>query len=206
MLPPGSMACWTKSAAASISAAPIGRPMSESPASAARSACRLRCRGDTRLRRIVRRRQAAPCGHADEGKIAAPARHLHEAGAGARRRDRQFHFHQHFIGSRAVLSAPMKKSDAAIQRSPCFDCARNWPASARNNRRHFGCRIGMREIAADGPAIADLRVRDMGQSFVDEWQVSRCRGIALEIPVARQRSDAHAVRLALLIPASASGG
>jgi len=37
-------------------------------------------------------------GHADNGKIAAPARDLHETATGARPRQRQFDFNQHFIG------------------------------------------------------------------------------------------------------------
>src|ERR1700734_3308728 len=36
-------------------------------------------------------------GHADQSEIAAPARHLHEAGAGARCRRRQFYLHHHFV-------------------------------------------------------------------------------------------------------------
>ena len=49
----------------------------------------------------------------------------------------------------------------------------------------------MGEIAADGAAIADLRVRDVRQSLVDQRQVPRDRRIALEDAVAGQRADAH---------------
>ena len=49
----------------------------------------------------------------------------------------------------------------------------------------------MGEITADGAAIADLRVRDVGQSLMDQRQVPDNRRIALEDAVAGQRTDAN---------------
>jgi len=55
----------------------------------------------------------------------------------------------------------------------------------------------MREVAADGPAVADLRVGDMGQGFMDQGQVPCRSGITLELAVSRERSDAQTVRSAV---------
>ena len=95
-------------------------------------------------------------------------------------------------GASAVVSAPTKKSAASIQRSPRTDCARSLAAEREHDGRHFGGRIGMREVAADGAAVADLRMRDVRQRLVDERQVARGGGVALEVAIARQRTDAQA--------------
>jgi len=50
----------------------------------------------------------------------------------------------------------------------------------------------------------DLRVRDVRQRLVEERQVARGQGIALEAPITRQRADAHALPAAFL-DAGASG-
>ena len=52
----------------------------------------------------------------------------------------------------------------------------------------------MREVAADGAAIADLRMRDVRQRLVDERQVARGGGVALQAAIAGQRADAQASR------------
>ena len=67
--------------------------------------------------------------------------------------------------SNAVVSAPTKKSDASIQRSPSDRLRAQSAAERDRDRRHFRGRVGMREISADGSAIADLRVRDMRQAL-----------------------------------------
>ena len=51
----------------------------------------------------------------------------------------------------------------------------------------------MRKIAADGAAIADLRMRDDRQRFGDERQFDLRHRIALEAAIARQRADAQAI-------------
>ena len=191
MLPPGSIALWTSAAAASI---------------AARRSCGRQATGSPSRRRPVRRRhctgRSAPAtqrplgielhraSDADDGEIAAPARDFHEAAAGSRRRDRQFHFHQHLVG----LERGGQRADEKIRRgdpSLAVRRLRAQPAGQRqHDGRHFGRRIGMREIAADGAAIADLRMRDMRQRLVRRaaglraWSGSRSR-----LAVAGQRTD-----------------
>ena len=58
----------------------------------------------------------------------------------------------------------------------------------------------MRQVATDGSAIADLRVRDMRQRLVDERQVARRGGVALEAPIAGERTDTQASCAVLLHP------
>ena len=62
-----------------------------------------------------------------------------------------------------------------------------------HDRRHFGSRVGMRKIAANGAAIADLRMRNDRQRFGDERQFGLRHRIALEAAIARERADAQAV-------------
>ena len=56
----------------------------------------------------------------------------------------------------------------------------------------------MRKIAANGSAIADLRVRNMRQRFGDKRHTVRDRRIALQSPVARERTNAHVVARTIL--------
>ena len=55
----------------------------------------------------------------------------------------------------------------------------------------------MRQVAADRSAVADLRVRDVGQRLMDKGQVPCNPRIVLEVPVLRERSDAEIVRSAI---------
>ena len=59
--------------------------------------------------------------------------------------------------------------------------------------RQFRCRIGMRKIAADGAAVADLRMRDMRQSLADQGKQSGKGRVALQRLVARQRPNSRAL-------------
>ena len=101
-------------------------------------------------------------------------------------------------GSSAVVSAPTKKS-ARLDPALAVHRLRAQAAAEReHDGRHFRSRIGMREIAADGAAVADLRMRDVRQRFVDQRQFALRHRIALEAAVARQRADAQAVAGAVI--------
>src|ERR1700683_511391 len=52
----------------------------------------------------------------------------------------------------------------------------------------------MGQVAADGAAIADLRMRNMRQRLVHERQVARCGRIALKLPIPGQRTDPQSSR------------
>ena len=57
--------------------------------------------------------------------------------------------------------------------------------------RQFGSGVGMREAAAEGPPVADSRMRDMRDRFRQQRRV-RCNfGRSQEIDMARQRTDAE---------------
>ena len=108
-------------------------------------------------------------------------------------RDRQLDFGQHLIR----LERGGQRADKEIARlDPAFASHRlgvQTAAEREHDRRHFGSRIGMRKIAADGAAIADLRMRDDRQRFGDERQFDLRHRIALEAAIARQRADAQAI-------------
>ena len=85
----------------------------------------------------------------------------------------KLHLDQHLVRLSAVVSAPTKKSRASIQRSPRTDWACSRPPSASTIAGISDAGIGMREIAADGAAVADLRMRDVRQRLGDERQFGR---------------------------------
>jgi len=62
-------------------------------------------------------------------------------------------------------------------------------AEGQGDRRKLRGGIGMRKIATDGAAIADLRVCDMGQRFTDQWEQASKGFVALQRPVPRQGPD-----------------
>ena len=169
------MALCTSAAASAISrfADAVCRPASRSPRRQ-RPARRRRCTRPMRASmHCALRVEPHRAGDADDGEVAAPARHFQKAGAGIGRRDRQFDFGQHLIR----LERGGQRADKEIARlDPAFAAHRlrvQTAAEREHDRRHFGSRIGMREIAADGAAIADLRMRDDRQRFGDERQFDR---------------------------------
>ena len=103
-------------------------------------------------------------GDAGQRKIAAPARHLHEAAAGARLRLGKHDLHQHLIGRDIGREQRRRKNPTRRPRRSlaCRLDPHPRPHGDRD-RRQFGGRIGMRQVAADGAAIADLRMGDMRQ-------------------------------------------
>ena len=56
---------------------------------------------------------------------------------------------------------PVKNSSAAIRRSPPRPADHDGRAQRQHAGRQFGSRIGMREAAADGAAVADRGMGDM---------------------------------------------
>ena len=100
-------------------------------------------------------------------------------------------------GASAVVSAPTKKSRGLDPALAAHRLGAQPAAEREHDRRHFRSRIGMRKIAADGAAIADLRMRDVRQRLGNERQVGCGRRIALEAAIARQRADAQTVRAVL---------
>ena len=129
------------------------------------------------------------CCHTRDRKIAAPARDLHEAAAGARLRQRQFDFHQHFVGLQIRRQRAHKKVRGL---DPSLLCRRpnvEPGAQGQGDRGELRGRIGVRKIAANRTAISDLRMCDMGQRFADQGKQARKSRIALQRPVPRQGAD-----------------
>ena len=108
--------------------------------------------------------------------------------------DGQFHFHQHLVG----LKRRGQRADEKIRRGdPAFAPHRlraQLAGERQDDSRHFRGGVGVRQIAANGSAIANLRVRDVGQRFMDQGQVACGCRIAFELAVACERADADAVR------------
>ena len=98
-------------------------------------------------------------GHAGHGEIAAAAGEFLKAPAPARRPGRQPHLGDDFVGFERGGQRPEEESAAAIVRSPLRAGDRDLGVAGERDARHFGRRIGMREAAADGAAIADLVMR-----------------------------------------------
>ncbi len=120
-------------------------------------------------------------GDADDGEVAAPARDLHEAGSRARRRDRQFHFHQHLIGrkrGRQRADEKIRRVDPAfaahrLRAQPGRRARARWPASPRPDRHARGCRRWCRDCGSAGARCAAApRERAAGRA---RWR-RRARG------------------------------
>jgi hypothetical protein len=81
-----------------------------------------------------------------------------------------------------------------IHRS-CVSAAIAEPRAQRHrDRGKFRRRIGVRQVSADAAAIADLGVGDVRQRLGDQGKRAGQGAVALQRPVARQRSDPGRVR------------
>ena len=136
---------------------------------------------------IVERRDAG------KREVAAPPRELVEAPAPLRRPGGQAHLDDDLVvGQRRGKCAGEEAAggnDALAFRAENADLG----VAGHRDAGHLGRRIGMREAAADGAAVADLVVRDM----LDRGAEQRVRAlqplVVLDVAPARTRTQAHAV-------------
>ena len=182
---------WTSAATASMASSVQGCPTREATALAgvdrrlADAAQREPDPGAAPL--VVERHDRRDAG---QGKIAAPARHFHEAGAGARLRLAEIRSRP---ASRrtaiSVVSSPWKNADAATSRSPVDDLSRIRAsiatASAGSSEAGSACdRLP--------PIVPRLRICGWamcGSASANSGQACQEAAVALEVAIARQRAD-----------------
>ena len=98
-------------------------------------------------------------------------------------------------GSSAVVKRPAKKSAASTQRSPPARCRRKRALQRHGQRRQLGGRIGVRQAAAEGAAVADLRVGDERHRLVEQRRRLGHQRVALQPALPRQGADPQAAVL-----------
>ena len=77
----------------------------------------------------------------------------------------QFDLHEHFVG---LQRRGERAGEKILCGDPSFRFVRLYAHSAvkrQDDGRHFRRWVAVRKVAADGAAIADLRMRDMRQGF-----------------------------------------
>ena len=136
-------------------------------------------------------------GGGDHREIAVPPAHLDESRSRARLRRMPASGFPPGIrrASAAVISGPVKNSAAATLARAVDRAQHHGRAEHLRHERQLRRRIGMREAAADGAAVAGLRVADPGERLPQERHLLRERVVALDHALPRARAGAREARL-----------
>ena len=132
---------------------------------------------------------------ADDGVVAMPPREFMEEMRGILSRHRQFDGDQQFLRRQRGL---VNSGEEILRRDPPL-AGLAADDDGRVQRHHAGRQfrggVGVREAAADGAAVADRRMRDMGDRFRQQRRMRGDFGRSLQIDMARQRADGEDIAL-----------
>ena len=92
-------------------------------------------------------------------------------------------------GASAVSRKPWKKSSAAITRSPPLPRTTMLPRRASTHRGQVGRRVAVRERAAEGAAVTDLRIADLAAAARQDRHVLAHQRVVLDVVVAGEAAD-----------------
>jgi hypothetical protein len=165
----GSMVCAAAAAASRIKSPSTALPFSNVSTSVSR--CGRLHAPITPTMRIAHPAVPIPVikkGDAGEREITLPLGEFLKGPAPIRRPERQVQLGKDFVRSAHVDNGPVKNSPARMVRAPCNPDEGNLGIAGHGNPGQFGGRVGMGKAAADGAAVADLIMRDVGDCLAQQ--------------------------------------
>ena len=126
---------------------------------------------------------------AGDGVVAVPPGEFVEEMRGILPGHRQFDADQQFLRRQVRLINPLEEFLGSNPPFAGLATHDNGRIQRDHAGRQFGSGIGMREAAADGAAVADRGVRDMGDRFGQQRRVRGYFRRSQEIDMTGQRTD-----------------